>query len=288
MKLKLYHAKWSLCSQMVRVAMEEKGLSYESNLIKLCDQYPEAENLSPEYLAINPKGIVPSLDLDGEIVTESTNIIKKLNSISGEIDIDLWPVDVDQEKLNTWVEDTTLTDGVPLGKTLGTAIPPFSIILINFMVKKYLSIFQAIKVFWKHPLRERGRFFLVMKFFNIQKTVAARCYKVLSRSLLDIEKHLENSGPYFLGKFSHIDINLMCCFHRLSDVKLEKILEIDELPNIKKYWELLKSRESYKKGVLEFYGDKEYGDIKELFGSNTSMHLIPLKKMIKNFSSSMN
>ena len=288
MKLKLYHAKWSLCSQMVRVAMEEKGLSYESNLIKLCDQYPEAENLSPEYLAINPKGIVPSLDLDGEIVTESTNIIKRLNSISGEIDIDLWPLDVDQEKLNTWVEDTTLTDGVPLGKTLGTAIPPFSLILINFMVKKYLSIFQAIKVFWKHPLRERGRFFLVMKFFNIQKPVAARCYKVLSRSLLDIEKHLENSGPYFLGKFSHIDINLMCCFHRLSDVKLEKILEIDELPNIKKYWELLKSRESYKKGVLEFYGDKEYGDIKELFGSNTSMHLIPLKKMIKNFSSSMN
>ena len=288
MKLKLYHARWSLCSQMVRVALEEKGLSYESNLIKLCDQYPEAENLSPEYLAINPKGIVPSLDLDGEIVTESTNIIKRLNSISGEIDIDLWPVDVDQEKLNTWVEDTTLTDGVPLGKTLGTAIPPFSLILINFMVKKYLSIFQAIKVFWKHPLRERGRFFLVMKFFNIQKTVAARCYKVLSRSLLDIEKHLENSGPYFLGKFSHIDINLMCCFHRLSDVKLEKILEIEELPNIKKYWELLKSRESYKKGVLEFYGDKEYGDIKELFGSNTSMHLIPLKKMIKNFSSSMN
>jgi glutathione S-transferase len=288
MKLKLYHARWSLCSQMVRVALEEKGLSYESNLIKLCDQYPEAENLSPEYLAINPKGIVPSLDLDGEIVTESTNIIKKLNSISGEIDIDLWPVDADQEKLNTWVEDTTLTDGVPLGKTLGTAIPPFSLILINFMVKKYLSIFQAIKVFWKHPLRERGRFFLVMKFFNIQKPVAARYYKALSRSLLDIEKHLENSGPYFLGKFSHIDINLMCCFHRLSDVKLEKILEIDELPNIKKYWELLKSRESYKKGVLEFYGDKEYGDIKELFGSNTSMHLIPLKKMIKNFSSSIN
>ena len=169
MKLKLYHAKWSLCSQMVRVAMEEKGLSYESNLIKLCDQYPEAENLSPEYLAINPKGIVPTLDFNGEIVTESTNIIKKLNSFSGEIDIDLWPEDVDQEKLNTWVEDTTLTDGVPLGKTLGTAIPPFSLILINFMVKKYLSIFQAIKVFWKHPLRERGRFFFSYEIFQYSK-----------------------------------------------------------------------------------------------------------------------
>ena len=268
---------------MVRVAMEEKGLSYESNLIKLCDQHSEAENLSPEYLAINPKGIVPSLDLGGEIVTESTNIIKKLNSLSGEKDIDLWPSDVDQEKLNAWVEDTTLTDGVPLGKTLGTAIPPFSIILINFMVKKYLSIFQTIKVFWKHPLRERGRFFLVMKFFNIQKPVAARCYKVLAKSLIEIEKNLENSGPYFLGKFSHIDINLMCCFHRLTDVRLEKILEIEELPNIKKYWELLKSRESYKKGILDFFGEKENGDIESVFGKKDSMHLEPLTNMIKNY-----
>ena len=285
MKLKLYHARWSLCSQMVRVAMEEKGLSYESNLIKLCDQYPEGENLSPEYLAINPKGIVPSLDLDGEIVTESTNIIKRLNSLSGENDMDLWPADVDQEKLNFWVEDTTLTDGVPLGKTLGTAIPPFSLILINFMVKKYLSIFQAVKVFWKHPLRERGRFFLVMKFFNIQKPVATRCYKVLAKSLIEIERNLENSGPYFLGKFSHIDINLMCCFHRLTDVKLDKILEIEELPNIKKYWELLKSRESYKKGILDFFGEKENGDIESVFGKKDSMHLEPLTQMIKNYES---
>ena len=283
MKLKLYHARWSLCSQMVRVAMEEKGLSYESNLIKLCDQYSEGENLSPEYLAINPKGIVPSLDLDGEIVTESTNIIKRLNSLSGENDMDLWPADVDQEKLNVWVEDTTLTDGVPLGKTLGTAIPPFSLILINFMVKKYLSIFQAVKVFWTHPLRERGRFFLVMKFFNIQKPVAIRCYKILAKSLIEIERNLENSGPYFLGKFSHIDINLMCCFHRLTDVKLDKILEIEELPNIKKYWELLKSRESYKKGILDFFGEKENGDIESVFGKEDSMHFKPLIRMIRNY-----
>jgi glutathione S-transferase len=263
--------------------MEEKGLSYESNLIKLCDHYPKGENLSPEYLAINPKGVVPSIDLDGEIVTESTDIIKRLNTLTGKKDIDLWPADVDQEKLNAWVEDTTLTDGVPLGKTLGTAIPPFSLILINFMVKKYLSFFQAIKVFWKHPLRDRGRGFLAMKFFNIHKPVAASSYKVLVRSLMDIEKNLESSGPYFLGKFSHIDINLMCCFHRLSDVRLEKILEIEELPNIKKYWELLKSRESYKKGILDFYGEKENGDIEEVFGPNVSMHLEPLTSMIKNY-----
>ena len=120
------------------------------------------------------------------------------------------------------------------------------------MVKKYLSFFQAIKVFWKHPLRDRGTLFLAMKFFNIQKPVAASSYKVLVKSLMDIEKNLENSGPYFLGKFSHIDINLMCCFHRLSDVRLEKILEIEELPNIKKYWELIKKQKKLPKMNFRF------------------------------------
>ena len=282
MKLKLYHAKWSLCSQMVRVALHEKGLSYESKLIKLCDQYPDAENLSSEYLNINPKGIVPSLYIDGEIVTESTNIIKRLNLLHGKNDLDLWPLNVDQKKLNSWVEDTTLTDGVPLGKTLGTAIPPFSLILINSMIKKYLTVFQALKVFWKHPLRDRGRFFLIMKFFNIQKPVAENCYKILVESLIDIEKDLETSGPYFLGEFTHIDINLMCCFHRLTDIKLEKILELDDLPNLAAYWKLLKKRESYQKAILNFYGPKEKNDILSVFGENDSMHLKPLIEMVKN------
>ena len=70
----------------------------------------------------------------------------------------------------------------------------------------------------------------------------------------------------FLGKFSHIDINLMCCIHRLTDVRLEKILDIEELPNTKKYWELLKSRKSYQKCILDFYGEREKGDIKDVFG----------------------
>jgi glutathione S-transferase len=131
---------------MVRVALAEKGLSYESKLIKLCDQYPEAENLSPEYLAINPKGIVPSLDLNGEIVLESTNIIKRINSLSGDIDINLWPEDVDQEKLNTWVEETTLTDGVPLGKSLGTAISNCKSFLES-PLKRKRQIFFGYEVF---------------------------------------------------------------------------------------------------------------------------------------------
>ena len=41
----LYHANWSFCSQMVRVALHEKGFSFDEHHIKLCDQYPEGENI---------------------------------------------------------------------------------------------------------------------------------------------------------------------------------------------------------------------------------------------------
>jgi glutathione S-transferase len=122
-----------------------------------------------------------------------------------------------------------------------------------------------------------------MKFFNIQKPVAAQSYKVLAKSLVEIEANLAKSGPFFLGKFSHIDINLMCCFHRLTDVKLDKLLDSENLPHLSKYWKLLKSRESYKTGILNFLGDKEYGDIKSVFGKEDSMHLNPLIRMIKNY-----
>ena len=53
----LYHANWSFCSQMVRVALLEKGFSFDERHIKLCDQYPEGENIDKEYLAINPLAV---------------------------------------------------------------------------------------------------------------------------------------------------------------------------------------------------------------------------------------
>ena len=280
--LKLYHAPWSFCSQMVRIALHEKGIPYESNKIKLCDQYPEGENLSPEYLAINPKGVVPAIDIDGEIVTESTNIIKRINSLKGQKDINLWPKEVDQESLEKWVEGTTMTEGVSLGESFGTTIPPFSLVLINHMIKKYLSVGQALKVFWRHPMRDRGTLFLLMKFLPIHKRVIPLHYQNFVDGLIAIEAELEKNQPYFIGPFSHVDVNLMACFHRLTDIKLEEILEMDEFPKVSQYWRLLKSRDSYKEGILDFYGEKEHGDIKDVFKKKRSEHLEPLKELIRN------
>jgi glutathione S-transferase len=66
----LYHAWASPCSQKVRLCLAEKGLEYESRVINL----RRFEQLSPEFLELNPEGMVPVLVHDGFIIRESTVI----------------------------------------------------------------------------------------------------------------------------------------------------------------------------------------------------------------------
>jgi glutathione S-transferase len=73
--LKLYTAGNSICTQKVFITLAEKGLSYDTHNIDLFRN----EQYAPWYLAINPKGVVPALDHDGAIVTESSLICEYLD-----------------------------------------------------------------------------------------------------------------------------------------------------------------------------------------------------------------
>jgi glutathione S-transferase len=65
--LELYHAGMTTCSRKARLGLKEKGVPYQSHYMNL----GKFEHHTPEYLKINPNGIVPSLVHDGKIVIES-------------------------------------------------------------------------------------------------------------------------------------------------------------------------------------------------------------------------
>lgn len=75
--LELYHAGLTTCSKKVRLCLAEKGLDYRSHFLDL----RKFEHHSPEYLAINPNGVVPALVHDGEPVLESMLINEYLDTI---------------------------------------------------------------------------------------------------------------------------------------------------------------------------------------------------------------
>ena len=73
--LELYHNDMSVCAQKVRVALAEKGLAYTAHALDI----RAGETHTPEYRALNPKGVVPTLVVDGTPIVESTIICEYLD-----------------------------------------------------------------------------------------------------------------------------------------------------------------------------------------------------------------
>ena len=78
--LVLHHAWRSSASRRVRLCLEEKGLSYESHPIDLA----KMEHHTPEYLRINPNGVIPALMHDGRPLYESGTICEYLDEVFPE------------------------------------------------------------------------------------------------------------------------------------------------------------------------------------------------------------
>jgi maleylacetoacetate isomerase len=72
--MKLYGYFRSSTSYRVRIALALKGLAYENAFVHLL----RGEHGEPEYLAVNPQGRVPSLEVDGETLIQSPAILEYL------------------------------------------------------------------------------------------------------------------------------------------------------------------------------------------------------------------
>ena len=70
--LELYHSINSVCAQKIRLALNEKKLPCSEHLMKL-----NGDQFDPAYLKLNPNGVVPTLDHNGKIVTDSSVIIDR-------------------------------------------------------------------------------------------------------------------------------------------------------------------------------------------------------------------
>tara|TARA_B100000575_G_scaffold48826_1_gene35871 strand:+ start:35 stop:844 length:810 start_codon:yes stop_codon:yes gene_type:complete len=264
---------------MVRVALSEKGLAFKKKHIKLCDQYPEGENIHKDFLAINPLGTVPAIKIDEKIICGSEEIIYQLNKIEGANDINLYPEHIDINEIRSKASDTTITEGVDFASTLGTIIPVFSSPLIQYMVKK-LPFRSILKILKNHPRKDRKMIFLAMYFGNPTKKFPNMGIKKYVREILKLEKTFSDGREFFFNSFSHVDINLMCVFNRLIDVGLEQTILSNRTPHLSSYWDKLKLRDSYKIGILNYYTEKEEKVVHEFNKNNDSSVLDKIIKEI--------
>ena len=74
----LYNAPQSTCSQRVRCALHLKGIEFAEKRLNLLS----GDQLAPQYLALNPNGVVPTLVHDGVTVIDSAVILEYLEDIA--------------------------------------------------------------------------------------------------------------------------------------------------------------------------------------------------------------
>ena len=114
--LKLYNAPHSTCSQKVRICLAEKGLPFED--VRL-DLGKGKDQLKPEYLKLNPNGVVPTLVDDGDVIIDSSVICEYLDEKYP--DPRLTPADVAQRaKMRAWMR---YFEEVP---TVAVRVPSFN------------------------------------------------------------------------------------------------------------------------------------------------------------------
>ena len=63
------------CARVTAIALERAGIEYETKLIR----FMRGEHKSPDFKRLNPKGKVPALEIDGEVLTENVAILTYLN-----------------------------------------------------------------------------------------------------------------------------------------------------------------------------------------------------------------
>jgi maleylacetoacetate isomerase len=78
--MQLYTYFRSSAAFRVRIALNLKGLAYEPHFVHL----RRAEQAAPDYLALNPQALVPTLETDGEVLTQSLAIIEYLDETHPE------------------------------------------------------------------------------------------------------------------------------------------------------------------------------------------------------------
>ena len=229
--IELFHQHTSTCSQKVRLCLAEKGLEYVSRVINT----RKDENLAPEYLALNPNGLVPTLRHDGNVICDSSVICEYLDEVFPQNP--LQPQDpVARAHMRTWMR---FLEEVP---TVAIRAPSFHVALANRYQGMDEETFRTqhadIRPLRKHDYRRMGP-------NGWSKEDVEASIEQLDMTLHRMEKALAN-GPWLVGeKYTLADLVVTPEVDRMDDLGMSPMWTGGRLPNVSNWYARIKTRPNF-------------------------------------------
>lgn len=233
--LVLYHFGGAICAQKVRLALAEKGLDWES---RDCSG-PALRD--PEYLKLNPGGVVPTLVHDGRALTESRIISEYINdAFEGP---PLMPSDPRlRHEARLWSKQ--IDDSLHLNVFILTfAFMAREMFLSMPFEKRAIALPGA-----KDPVKRRISEELLES--GPSSPWVGHAVKRLRGLVADMEVRLETS-PYLAGPdYTLADADYTAYLERLIDLGLARSLS--STPHLHAWWERMKKRPSYGPAIIQW------------------------------------
>jgi len=269
-KIELYGYGESVASNMARVALSEKNISYDYNLLYL---ESKGDHLSKKYKKLNPKNLVPTMIDNGNVIPDSIQIMRHINSTYAD-GTDLFPANINQDIFNNLLDFVKLDEKKELGETLGTTAGGISAtILVRLLCKRSL-----LSVIWdystKHSIKKRIPIFILLRILGKPpEKLSKKMALALSKHLVYIEDILKHEKPFMMGdQYTAIDSCMTSILHRINEMRFTNLLTNENLPNIAKYWKIIQARPSYKEGILDYVTGEWEIEIQSLYGNGSNKY----------------
>jgi glutathione S-transferase len=233
----LYHHSESPCCQKIRLLLAEKELQWTSHYITL----ERGEQLEPEFLSLNPKGVVPVLVHDDAVITESTVIAEYIEDrFPGH---PMMPLDaVGKARVRGWTKQTD--EGLHLPRTVALSWP---LALCKIYMEKYPTVAareEYLANIVSPVMREIKR-----QSFESQYDAPIFRDAVLFFDALCAKMDVQlRATPWLAGDtFTLAEINLVPYMLRLEDLQFSRLW--GNRPVLAEWYERIKSRPAWRLGI---------------------------------------
>jgi glutathione S-transferase len=230
----LYHGEISTCSQKVRITLAEKGQAWTSHHLDL----RKAEQHRPEYLKLNPNGVVPTLMVDGVPNIESSVIIQYLDELLPEPP--LRPSDpLGLANMRLWM------------KRLDEEIHPLTGVLSSSIAFRFEDGHEEQIKTMINPAKRARKMESFLK--GVESDLFRKALAGYDKLLSDMEKTIAAEGYLAGGVYSLADISYIAYAARLHHLGLQGLFE--DRPGLTKWYDTIAARPAVKSAIDDFAPD---------------------------------